>query len=139
MKTRIIVSAIIENSKGEILIGKKPQGRGVYLDCWHLPGGGLDKGETLGQGLIREIREETGLEIANIEPISFSDGVAKKHKDGKVEDVYMIFHDFKCAAKTDNFKISDDLIELKWVAKQEIKNHNLTPPSQKLFKYLGWI
>ena len=139
MKTRVIVSAVIENSKGEISIGRKPSNQGVYLDAWHLPGGGINKGETLEEGLKREVKEETGLDITDIEPIIFSDGVAMKHKDGETEKVYMIFHDFKCLSKTDNFTPNDDLENLKWVAKSEIKDYNLTPPSKFLFKFLGWI
>lgn len=32
-------------------------------DLWNLPGGGLEKGESVSQGLAREVKEETGLKI----------------------------------------------------------------------------
>ncbi len=139
MKTRTIVSAIIENSKDEILIGRKSSNRGVYLNVWHIPGGGIKEGERIEEGLKREIKEETNLEIINIEPVIFSDDVTTKVKDNKSEKIHMIFLDFKCKSKTDDFIPKDDLKILKWVPKSEIKNHNLTPPGKKLFKFLGWI
>lgn len=139
MKTRIIVSAIIENSKGEILIGKKPSNRGVYLNVWHIPGGGIEQGERIEEGLKREIKEETSLEIIDIQPIIFSDDITTKIKDNESEEIHMIFLDFKCKAKTDNFTPNGDLENLKWIPKSEIKNYNLTPPGQKLFKFLNWI
>lgn len=139
MKIRVIVSAIIENSKGEILIGKKSSNRGVYLDAWHIPGGGINGGERIEEGLKREVKEETGLEITEIEPIIFSDDITTKLKNGKSEEIHMIFLDFKCKSKTDNYIPSDDLETLKWISKSEIKNYNLTPPGKKLFKFLNWV
>ena len=139
MKTRIIVSAIIENSKGEILIGKKHSNRGVYLDAWHIPGGGIKEGERIEEGLKREIREETNLEITDIEPIHFSDDITIRAQNGQTEEIYMIFLEFKCKVKTDNFSPSDDLEFLKWISRPEIRNYKLTPPGEKLFKFLGWI
>ena len=139
MRTRIIVSAIIENNKGEILIGKKHPNKGVYLDAWHIPGGGIEEGERIEEGLKREIKEETNLEITDIKPIHFSDDITTRLQDDKTEEIHMIFLEFECKTETENFSPSDDLEVLKWVPKAEIRNYNLTPPGEKLFKFLGWI
>jgi 8-oxo-dGTP pyrophosphatase MutT (NUDIX family) len=43
---RDIVSALIFAKDGKLLMGKKESdGGGVYADCWHIPGGGIDEGE----------------------------------------------------------------------------------------------
>jgi len=139
MRTRIIVSAIIENSKGEILIGRKHANRGVYLDAWHIPGGGIKEGERIEEGLKREVKEETNLEITDIQPIHFSDDITTRIQDGQTEEIQMIFLEFKCKTETENFSPSDDLEVLKWIPKSEIKNYKLTPPGEKLFNFLGWI
>ena len=139
MRTRVIVSAIIENDKGEILIGKKHSNKGVYLDAWHIPGGGIKEGERIEEGLKREIKEETNLEITDIQPIHFSDDTTARIQYCNTEEIQMTFLECKCKAKTENLSPSDDLETLKWIPKDEIKNYNLTPPGKKLFKFLGLI
>ena len=49
---RVSLKAVIENGKGEVLCVKE------MGSDWTLPGGGLDHGETIDQGLLRELREE---------------------------------------------------------------------------------
>ncbi|WP_195575543.1 NUDIX domain-containing protein [Paenibacillus sp. 1001270B_150601_E10] len=60
MSRRIIVTggAIIRDELGRILLQK----RSDYGD-WGLPGGGMVAGETIEETMIREVREETGLEV----------------------------------------------------------------------------
>jgi ADP-ribose pyrophosphatase YjhB (NUDIX family) len=63
---RTIVSALLISSDNKIFMGKKdPKEGGVYAECWHIPGGGVEEGESLVEALIREIKEETGVDISN--------------------------------------------------------------------------
>lgn len=58
---RIRVAACIFNQKGELLLFKHRRGHHEY---WVLPGGGLEFGETIEQGLKRELKEELNVEIS---------------------------------------------------------------------------
>lgn len=53
---RVSVKALIRNDNGEVLVIKEHQ------DKWELPGGGLDHGESVHEGLRRELIEELGIE-----------------------------------------------------------------------------
>ena len=55
---KIGVFGIIENDQGKILLCHRTD-----HDLWNLPGGGVEKGETPWEALIREVEEETGLEV----------------------------------------------------------------------------
>jgi len=58
------VYAVIENSGDQILLIKKA--RGPYTGLFDLPGGSMEEGELLEETLIREIQEETGMEVVEI-------------------------------------------------------------------------
>lgn len=51
------VRAIATNNEGHVLLVEH-----TYLHGWHLPGGGVDRGETGEQAAARELREEAGIE-----------------------------------------------------------------------------
>jgi putative (di)nucleoside polyphosphate hydrolase len=51
------VAALIRRADGRILIGR----RSDYPECWQLPQGGIDKGESADEALRREIEEEVGI------------------------------------------------------------------------------
>jgi len=61
MKTVEVVAAIIERG-GRVLATER--GYGEFAGGWEFPGGKVEPGETPGQALVREIREELGAEIA---------------------------------------------------------------------------
>ncbi len=56
------VPAIIRNSKGEILLGKRRKDSFTYPDFWGLPGGLIEYGETVEQAIKRELHEELGVD-----------------------------------------------------------------------------
>ena len=63
MDLRVAAYAVITDDAGRMLLPHWHQGPGG----WTLPGGGIDPGEDPADGVIREIREETGYEAETIE------------------------------------------------------------------------
>ena len=57
---------VIENGRSEILLQKRSD-----LDAWGLPGGNAEEGESLDATIIREVNEETGLELLEAKPFGF--------------------------------------------------------------------
>jgi 8-oxo-dGTP diphosphatase len=55
---RVSVYAVIIE-EGKVLLAHRND-----IDWWNLPGGGMEAGETVEEAMIREVREETGLEVA---------------------------------------------------------------------------
>lgn len=86
---RIIVTggAIIRDDQGRILM----QRRSDYGD-WGLPGGGMDACESIEETMIREIREETGLDVTQYELYTVYSGPRMKYRypDGN-EVVFVMF------------------------------------------------
>lgn len=65
MKTNLAVCALIRNNQNKILAVSRRN----KLNDWNLPGGKVDEGETLLQACIREVYEETGIKIKNLQLI----------------------------------------------------------------------
>jgi len=81
MAEHVIVGlgVIIVNKEGNILIGK----RKGFVPKFALPGGHLDAGETFEQGGIREIKEETNLNIVNPKVIAITNNLETFKETGK--------------------------------------------------------
>ena len=61
------VGAVVEDEAGRILLVKHtPQRGGFWQGRWICPGGKLEFGETIEEGIKREVREETQLELSLI-------------------------------------------------------------------------
>jgi ADP-ribose pyrophosphatase YjhB (NUDIX family) len=83
--TRIVpaASAIVTDGDGRILLHRRTDNA-----LWSIPGGQMEVGETISQTVVREVREETGLEVAPdrlvgiyTDPrhvIAYSDGEARQ-------------------------------------------------------------
>jgi mutator protein MutT len=62
-KPGVGIGVIIENSAGEILIGKR---LGSHAEKYSIPGGKLELGESFEHGAVREIKEEVGLTLEDV-------------------------------------------------------------------------
>jgi len=127
----------------------KDEGKGgVYCDCWHIPGGGVDGGERKEEALKREIKEETGIDISNYKVVLIDDtgtGVSGKILPSGEEVLRkMKFYIYRVDIDDKNsdeisISLNDDLVEYRWTSLDELANIKLTPPSIELFKKLGYL
>lgn len=146
---RTIVSALVFSQDGKLLMGMKdPKDGGVYADCWHIPGGGVDEGETKQQALRRELLEEVGLDIAECKVVLADDqgsGETEKILKDTGEKVLcrMQFNVYRVDVDKNAVDIalkpSDDLVRLKWFERSNLNGYKLTPPSVALFKRLSYL
>lgn len=78
-KPQVGLGIIIANHEGKILIGKR---KGTHAPYYSIPGGHLDLGETFEAGAIREIKEETGLDIENPQVIAITNNLGTYRSEG---------------------------------------------------------
>ncbi len=136
MKSRIVVVSIIKKGN-QILLGRKPKGVGPYPDTWHIPGGGVNlEKEDCDSAIKREIKEETGLEVDNLEKISWDTDIEKDKKGIKT---YYIFLQYASTYKSGNINPGDDMKNFEWVDLKKLSKYNLNRPTKILFKKLGYI
>ena len=108
---RVGSAALIENPEGKLLIGR----RGVWPEgMWVFPGGGVNFGETTEQAVVREIREETGLEIKPLHLIKVEEMIVPENK------VHRVIFFYKSKVTGGEERASSDIAELKWLTPDEI-------------------
>jgi 8-oxo-dGTP diphosphatase len=111
----LAVSAAIFRD-GRVLIVRRagPPGPGLYT----LPGGGVEVGETLEQAIIREVREETGLEI---EPLNLAGhrSVISRDGDGRIERHFVILP-FAARWIAGEISLNEELTEARWLSPSEL-------------------
>ena len=74
----VAVGAVIEDDRGRILLVKHKKERGGYWQGkWICPGGELEFGEEIKEGIKREVKEETNLEIELVRPLVPFDRIVK--------------------------------------------------------------
>lgn len=62
-----VAVGILLDAQGRFLLTSRPEGK-VYAGYWEFPGGKLEPGETVEQALRRELHEELGITIDDVEP-----------------------------------------------------------------------
>lgn len=66
------MAAVIPFEGGVLTVRHEKDGRSYHL----LPGGGVEAGETVGDALVREVREETGILCTPLQPLFINDSIA---------------------------------------------------------------
>lgn len=104
-----------EDGRFEILLIKRKND--PYKDCWALPGGFMEMNETLEKCAIRELKEETGIEVDRAEFIDLLDAVERDPRGRVISAVFKSYAPEGAVAVA-----NDDAIEIGW-----FKNGQLPP------------
>lgn len=115
MDTKIVLTGILKDND-EFLVVKRSENDELYPGAWEFPGGHLENGETLKEGLKRELTEEIGFNL-EFEPIitHYYDEI----KDKNNEMIHDLEIDFIINVNKSEFNVvlSDEHCDYKWVKK----------------------
>lgn len=134
MKSRIVASTLVYYADQFVFITQDKPG-GAYPNTLHLPGGGLEPDETPISAAVREVREETGLELRSITPIDFDWDVLSY----KGEQTLLIYLRFIGEATSRAAVARSDATAVLWLDKNSLRDHFHNPPNQRLLKKLNLI
>jgi len=99
--------------------GKEPK-----KGWWSLPGGALEIGESLREGVCREVREETGLEV---EPIGVLEIFERIMRDAAgVPEYHYVLIDYVCRVKGGELFPGDDVCAVEWVRQRDLAGLQIT-------------
>ncbi len=115
------VGALIFHRNKILLVerGKEP-----LKGYWSLPGGALETGETLEQGVIREVREETGVEVKPLRVLEIFERIMRDPQ-GAPEYHYVLI-DYVCRVTGGSLRAADDASRAAWVAQHELSAYRIT-------------
>ena len=122
--TRMVpaVTAVVRNSVGDILLQKR-----VDNELWALPGGVIDIGETASQAVVREVKEETGLdvEITRLVGVYSDPRHVIEYSDGEVRQQFSIC--FETTPRAGILASSSESTEVRFVALNELESLPIHP------------
>jgi len=115
-----VSAAIFRDGRVLIVRRAEPPAQGLYT----LPGGGVELGETLEQAVIREVREETALDIEPLALAGYRQMIARDAA-GKIERHFVILP-FAARFIGGEVKLNAELAEAKWLLPAEISGLKTT-------------
>lgn len=115
MKTVLVVSVVLVDQDGRVLLSKRPSGKSM-AGLWEFPGGKVENEEVPEEALIRELKEELGIDTWNscLAPLSFA--------SHSYEDFHLLMPVFVCRKWLGN-PMPMEGQALKWVSKNKLKDY----------------
>ncbi len=129
------IPVIIQNKKGEILLGKRSKNIAIYPNRWGIPGGLMDYKETPESAAKREIMEELGVEIKITKKSNKIYNVLPT-KYHKLHGLNIVFY---ARITKGQPKPKDETQEVKWFKPSELKNMKLAYTHTEILKKEGLI
>ena len=119
MKTILVVAVVLIDRDGRVLLSQRPSGKSM-AGLWEFPGGKVENGEVPEEALIRELKEELGIDTWSscLAPLSFA--------SYSYEDFHLLMPVFVCR-KWVGSPAPMECQALKWVNRDKLKDYPMPP------------
>jgi 8-oxo-dGTP diphosphatase len=108
------------------------RGRPPAEGSWSLPGGLIELGETAEEAIVREVREETGLDV-QVGPVLGLFQPIQRDADARVRYHFVVI-DFLAYYQAGELQVGDDAADLRWVRPADLDSYHLTPVAQEMIE-----
>lgn len=122
----LTMRSIVKNEKDKILVLRRHPKSKTNPHKWELPGGKIEKGEFFDEALIREVKEETNLDV---KVGDFCEAVQDDYPHKRTVQLIMYSKDI-----TGEVKISDEHDDWMWASINEIKSLDITSSLEKIIE-----
>ena len=124
MKLLLVVACALIDADGRVLIAQRPEGKGM-AGLWEFPGGKIEAGERPEQCLIRELKEELGIEVkeACLAPLTFASFA--------YDDFHLLMPLYICR-RWEGLVQAHEHQALKWVKAQALRDYPMPPADEPL-------
>ena len=124
----LVAAVVLIDADGRVLLAERPAGKAM-AGLWEFPGGKIGSGETPEQALIRELKEELGIDVASncLAPFTFA--------SHRYEDFHLLMPLYLC-------RIWNGLVEaregqrLAWVRVERLDDYAMPPADRPLVAML---
>ncbi|KQZ80837.1 NTP pyrophosphohydrolase [Mesorhizobium sp. Root157] len=124
----LVTACALIDTDGRVLIAQRPEGKQL-AGLWEFPGGKVEKGETPEECLVRELREELGIEtkIACLAPLTFA--------SHSYDDFHLLMPLYVCRRFT-GIPQPKEAQTLKWVKPRQLRDYPMPPADAPLIPFL---
>ena len=90
---------------------------------WSIPGGLVELGEELADGVRRELKEETGLDVEPLQVLTVFDRITR---DGDRVRYHYVIVDYVCRRRGGRLQPDSDVVDARWVRREDLPQYHLT-------------
>ena len=128
MKLTLVVACALVDADNRVLVAQRPQGKAL-AGLWEFPGGKLEPGERPEAALIRELREEIGIEVQDtcLAPLTFASHA--------YDDFHLLMPLYICR-RWDGIVAAREGQALAWVRANKLRDYPMPPADIPLIPHL---
>jgi 8-oxo-dGTP diphosphatase len=128
VKLVLVAACALIDADGRVLLAQRPQGKSM-AGLWEFPGGKVESGERPEQSLIRELKEELGIDVKEecLAPLTFASHL--------YSDFHLLMPLYVCR-RWEGIVEAREAQRLKWVWPHDLRNYPMPPADEPLIPHL---